>query len=257
MVLKKKKLKIAAAKVKKPVLRASKKVTRIAKKPLLKAAAVKDSKKETIVKDGKLSVYDLSGKVVDQLSLDPMFTQDTINSDVIYQAVVMYQAGQREGTASTKERGAVSGGGKKPWRQKGTGRARHGSIRSPIWRHGGTTFGPAPRDFSYRIPQQIRKKAVVETIKDKVHSGKLVVVQKLDVVSPKTRNAVRILQVFKLEKPLFLVEDKSRNLALSCRNLQNVDIKKAMEVNAMDIVSHKECVMTTAAYQRLVERLKT
>jgi large subunit ribosomal protein L4 len=208
-------------------------------------------------KEGGLSVHDLKGKVHETIALDPLFESGPINTGVVYQAVLMYQAGQREGTAATKNRGDVSGGGKKPWRQKGTGQARHGSRRSPIWRGGGTTFGPSPRDYSYSVPLQIKRKAVIEGVKDKVRSQKLFLVNGLEIASPKTRLVAEILDVFKLEKPLFLVEKKTDNLILASRNLPQVAVKTAEEVNALDMLSHKECLMTKAAYAGLVKRLKS
>ncbi|MEI8344558.1 MAG: 50S ribosomal protein L4 [Candidatus Omnitrophota bacterium] len=221
-----------------------------------KKAASKPVKAAPESKSGKMTVMDLSGKTVGELVLDTMFTDSPANQHVIYQAVIMYQAGEREGSASTKDRGAVSGGGKKPWKQKGTGQARHGSTRSPIWRHGGTTFGPAPRDYSYSIPRQLRQKAVVETFKDKFQSGKLVIVENVKMSTPKTKAAAKALKLLKLEKPLFVVEQIDANFALSCRNLRGVHIKRAIEVNALDIAAHRECVVTPDAHKTLVKRLK-
>ncbi len=207
-------------------------------------------------KDGVLSVFDQQGKTQESLTLDPIFQGTDVNTDVIYQAVLMYQAGEREGTAATKTRGEVSGGGKKPWKQKGTGQARHGSRRSPIWRGGGVTFGPHPRDYSYSIPAQLRRRAVVEGVKDKVQSGKMVVLSRFEVPQPKTRIVADLLDTFKLEKPLMLVDEKSANLLLASRNIPGVSVKTAEEVNVLDVVSHRECVMTKAAYAGLVKRLK-
>ncbi|OIO39099.1 MAG: 50S ribosomal protein L4 [Candidatus Omnitrophica bacterium CG1_02_46_14] len=188
--------------------------------------------------------------------MDPLFQEGAVNTDVIYQAVLMYQAGQREGTASTLDRGHVSGGGKKPWKQKGTGQARHGSRRSPIWRHGGVTHGPLYRDYSYSIPLQMKRRAVTEGVKDKVANGKLILVKDLEISAPKTRLVAGLLDIFKLEKPLFLVDKKTDNLVLASRNIAGISIKTDLEVNALDVVSHKECVMTKAAYQGLLKRLK-
>jgi len=206
--------------------------------------------------NGAIPVLDLAGKTIDQVQLDPIFNDGPVNTNVIYQAVLMYQANSREGTASTKDRGHVRGGGKKPWRQKGTGQARHGSRRSPIWRGGGTTFGPMPRDYSYLIPARLRRKAVVETVKDKVVRGKLMFVKDLAVDTPKTRLVAEILKKLKLAKPLIVVDKKQENLMLAARNLSQMAVKSADEVNAFDVVSHDECVMTSQGYAGLVERLK-
>ncbi len=224
------------------------------KKTVKKAVVKAETKKAT---GSTLPVYDLNGKSVDTLTLDPLFHEGQVNTDVIHQAIVMYQAGQREGTASTKDRGAVSGGGKKPWKQKGTGRARHASIRSPLWRGGGVTFGPQPRDYSYTIPQQLRRRAVVEGVKSIVLNGKLIILKELSLNEPKTKRMVKILGVFKTEKPLLLVDKKTDNLTLASRNIPGVSLKTAEEVNALDVVSHKECLMTQSAYSGLLKRLKS
>ncbi len=233
---------------------AAKKAAKAAK-PVSKAAQAKAA--AAPVKTDSHHVYDLNGKSLETFSLDSMFKDGDVNTDVVYQAVLMYQAGEREGTASTKNRGDVSGGGKKPWKQKGTGQARHGSRRSPIWRGGGVTFGPSPRDYSYTIPSQIRRKAVIETFKDKVQHGKFVVVNGLEIAQPKTKLVARILATFKLEKPLFVVDKKDSNLLMASRNISKVAVKTAAEVNALDVASHRECLMTKAAYKGLVERFKS
>ena len=238
---------------------AVKKASKIHKPKIKKAVSPAAAKAKTAAKvqDNALSVFDMNGKAFETLTIDPLFHEGAVNTDVIYQAVLMYQAGEREGTAATKDRGHVSGGGKKPWKQKGTGQARHGSRRSPIWRHGGVTHGPMPRDYSYSLPQQLRRKAVVEGVKDKVANGKLILVKAIEIEAPKTKLVAKILDTFKLEKPLFLVEKKTQNFLLASRNIHQVSVKTDLEVNALDVVSHKECVMTKGAYQGLVKRLKS
>jgi len=227
---------------------------KIEKKP---AKVVKLGSKAKAPVSNTLPIYDMAGKSVDTLTLDPLFHEGQVNTDVIHQAVVMYQAGQREGTAATKTRGEVSGGGKKPWKQKGTGRARHASIRSPIWRGGGVTFGPHPRDYSYSIPQQLRRKAVAESVKSVNSNGKLIMLKDLSLEQPKTKGMVHFLNVFKAQKPLLVVDKKSNNLILASRNIPGVALKTAEEVNALDVVSHKECLMTQSAYKGLLKRLKS
>jgi large subunit ribosomal protein L4 len=222
-----------------------------------KKKAVKASKAEAVQKNEMLTVFDMAGKNLDSVALDPIFQGDKVNTDIVYQAVLMYQAGEREGTAATKDRGHVRGGGKKPWKQKGTGQARHGSRRSPIWRGGGVTFGPMPRDYSYSLPQQMKRGAVVETMKDKAINGKLMLLNKLDLDKPKTRLVVDMMNALKLVKPLVLVDEKKENLLLASRNIRNITVKTAAEVNALDVASHKECLMTKAAYTGLVKRLKS
>jgi large subunit ribosomal protein L4 len=234
---------------------AAKQVAKVKKAEFHTAGTAKGKPQE--LKNGALSVYDLQGKELESLTLDPIFTEMPVNTDVVYQAVLMYQAGQREGTAATKDRGHVRGGGKKPWKQKGTGQARHGSRRSPIWRGGGVTFGPMPREYSYSIPAQMRRRAVVEGIKDKVLNGKLYFVKNLEIQEPKTKLVAGIMETFKLEKPLFMVDVKSKNFGLGSRNIQGVSVKTAVEVNVLDVAGHKECVITKGAYAGLLKRLKS
>jgi len=230
-----------------------KKTAKVAKVKKVKKAKKVSAEKPT---KGSLTVHDMKGKNLESFPLDPLFQGDEVNTDVIYQAVLMYQAGEREGSASTLDRGHVRGGGKKPWKQKGTGQARHGSRRSPIWRGGGVTFGPSPRDYSYSIPKEMKRRAVVEVVKDKVLNDKLVLVNQLELAAPKTKLVAELLEVFKLQKPLILVHQRSRNLELASRNIRAVSVKTAAEVNALDLASHKECLMTKAAYTGLVNRLK-
>lgn len=223
----------------------------------VKPVSAKKAVKADTSKNGAFPVYDLKGKSQETLSLDPIFQGEGINTKVIYQSILMYRAGEREGTAATKTRGEVRGGGKKPWKQKGTGQARHGSRRSPIWRGGGATFGPHPRDYSYTIPAQIRKSAVVEVFRSKISDGKITFVNGLEIDTPKTKVVAGILETFKLEKPLFLVEKKSENLLRASRNVQAVNVKTAAEVNALDLASSNECLVTKSAYAGLLKRFKS
>lgn len=231
-----------------------------AKAKAVKAVSAKTAPKAVKAeasKNGAYPVYDLKGKSQETLSLDPIFQGEGINTKVIYQSILMYRAGEREGTAATKTRGEVRGGGKKPWKQKGTGQARHGSRRSPIWRGGGVTFGPHPRDYSYSIPSQIRKSAVVEVFRSKISDGKITFVSGLEIDTPKTKVVAGILETFKLEKPLFLVDKKSENLLRASRNVQAVNVKTAAEVNALDLASSNECLVTKSAYAGLLKRFKS
>jgi large subunit ribosomal protein L4 len=228
-----------------------------AKVKAVKPVSAKKAVKADASKNGAFPVYDLKGKSHETLSLDPIFQGEGINTKVIYQSILMYRAGEREGTAATKTRGEVRGGGKKPWKQKGTGQARHGSRRSPIWRGGGATFGPHPRDYSYTIPGQIRKSAVVEVFRSKISDGKITFVSGLEIDTPKTKVVAGILETFKLEKPLFLVDKKSENLLRASRNVQAVNVKTAAEVNALDLASSNECLVTKSAYAGLLKRFKS
>lgn len=244
----------ASGKAKKP---AAAKKPLATKKPVKPAKVQAATKKAETVKSGSVSVCDLKGKSLQTITLDPLFHGSTVHPTIIYQAVRHYQALDREGTACTKDRGAVRGGGRKPWRQKGTGQARHGSRRSPIWRGGGATFGPKTRDFSYTMSEDVRRRAVAESIKDKAHSQKLMLIRNLEIEGAKTKFVSAILDSLKLEKPLFLVEKKNEQFVKASRNIPQVGIKTASEVNALDILTHRECVMTEGAYEGLLKRLKS
>src|SRR4030042_1787510 len=131
------------------------------------------------MKEVSLPIYSTTGEEIDTLKLDPAIFDGIVNKDAIYQAIVAYRANQRKGLAATKTRGEVSGGGRKPWKQKGTGRARVGSTRSPLWRHGGVVFGPHPRDYSYELPQKIRALALKSSLNAKVNNSSLIVFDSL------------------------------------------------------------------------------
>jgi large subunit ribosomal protein L4 len=225
-----------------------------------KATAVEAKKKHVAktasAKANEVTVYDVKGKSVETMALDPMF-QGAVHTGIVYQAILKYRAGEREGTAATKTRGEVSGGGKKPWKQKGTGQARHGSRRSPIWRGGGVVFGPHPKDYSYEIPQQLKRSAVAESIKDKVLNSRMFLLNKLELATPKTREVAEIFEALKLEKPVVVVDKKTTNLLLATRNIPGVSVKTADEVNALDVAEHKEILLTKSAYSGLVKRLKS
>lgn len=248
----KKTLKKAKTSAKKIV---SKRKADVRKSKSLKAEA---SLKKAQVKsrDAAIKVYDLKGKVLETINIDPIF-QGHVHTDLIYQAILMYRAGEREGTASTKDRGHVRGGGKKPWKQKGTGQARHGSRRSPIWKGGGTTFGPMPRDYSYSLPESMRKKALAEVLKEKVQTEKFLVLDRIQVDAPKTKCVAALLEALKLNKPLFVMEKRDKNFDLAARNIQAVDVKMAREINALDVANAQEFVIGRSAYDGLLKRLKS
>jgi large subunit ribosomal protein L4 len=206
----------------------------------------------------KLSVLNVQGKENGSIDLPDEIFGSIVNADVIYQAVVMYQAGQRQGNASTKERGSVSGGGTKPWRQKGTGRARAGSSRSPLWRGGGVVFGPHPRDFSYRVPKKIRVAALRETLNDKYLSKDLLCVDELTVGRPKTKEFSKILKNLKLldAKTLCLVDKQDADVDKASRNIARLTLMRADDVNAYDVLRNKKVVVTKKAFTNLLKRLK-
>jgi len=205
----------------------------------------------------ELTVFDLNGNPVTHLALDAAVWDGHVNLRVLSQAVAMYRANQRSGTASTKTRGDVSGGGKKPWRQKHTGRARVGSIRSPLWRHGGSTFGPHPRDFVYRLPQAIRRRALLESLKGKLQDEEVVVLDTVEAQTPKTKPFARLAKTFQVTRPSVIVLDQpSQAVVKSLRNLAEFSLRDAATLNAFDVLNTHKLFLTKAAFERLEQRLK-
>jgi len=208
-----------------------------------------------------LPVYNVEGKEVETLDLDPAVFDGTVNLAAIYQAVNAYRAAKRSGLAATKTRGEVSGGGKKPWRQKGTGRARVGSTRSPLWRHGGVVFGPHPRDFSYSVPDKIKKLALKSALNAKVKENNFIILDTVSLSQPKTKEAAKIFTNLKI-KPvrenyvLMLLNAKDGKLERALRNLDFLDVVPAGMANAYDVLAHHKLVTTKDGLQQLVARLK-
>ena len=170
--------------------------------------------------------------------------------------VKSYLASLRANTANTKGRSEVNGGGKKPWRQKGTGRARQGSIRSPQWRGGGTVFGPTPRSYSYKLPKKVRRLALKSALSSKVAETNFVVLDALKLEAPKTKEFVKVLTDLSIEsKALFVTADLDENVALSARNIPGVTVLTAAGINVLDLVGHDKVVFTQAAVQKVEEVL--
>ena len=184
-----------------------------------------------------IPVYDLKGKVVDNIQLDKKLFDGKVNKKLLYEAKKMYEANARVGTASTKTRAEVSGGGKKPWRQKGTGRARVGSSRNPVWRHGGVTFGPAPRDFSYSIPKKAMRKALLSSLNARLTEEMIKPVVKIEIEETKTRNFKKIIDALKVDGKILVVVDRiTEGVKISSRNLGKVSLKEGKNINAMDVL---------------------
>ncbi len=203
-----------------------------------------------------VAVSNLQGQTVEQLRLDPARWGGTVNTALLYQAVRMYRANLRAGTAATKTRGEVSGGGKKPWKQKHTGRARAGSNRSPLWRHGGIVFGPHPRDFSYRLPERIRRQALAESLAAKLRDHEIIVVDELTAQTPKTKPFAGLLQQFGIVKSsLIVLAALDAPTVLSLRNLEHVSLRRAQDLTAFDVLNHDKLVMTKAAWAAVERRL--
>jgi len=204
----------------------------------------------------KIDIIDRSGKTDAHLDLPESVFSQAPNDHLIYEAVVNYQANQRQGTAATKTRKDVSGGGKKPWRQKGTGRARVGSTRSPLWKKGGTVFGPQPRDYSSELPKKAKRGALRSALAGKLAAGDLVVVSELEVKEPKTKEAVALLKAFRLDSALLVDLPDNANLYLAVRNLPRVKAVDVSGINVYDVLAHKSLVFSRRAFEAAMERLK-
>ncbi len=204
----------------------------------------------------KVAVFNVQGQQVGEMALNDEIFGIEVNEAAIHDTVVMQLANRRQGTVATKTRGLVRGGGRKPWRQKGTGRARHGSIRSPLWVGGGTIFGPNPRSYKYRIPKKVRRLALKSALSAKVGSGELVVLDNLALTQPKTREMVGILDNLKVtDKALIVIPGKDVNVELSARNIPGVKTLSAGDLNVYDIVAHDRLVITKEAVAKVEEVL--
>ncbi|KJJ84326.1 Ribosomal protein L4/L1e, bacterial-type [Candidatus Omnitrophus magneticus] len=205
----------------------------------------------------KVPIYNLDAQVVDYFELDKELFDGKINNEILYQAVKMYEANPRRGTASTKRRGEVAGGGIKPWKQKGTGRARVGSTRNPLWRHGGVVFGPKPHSFSYALPKKMLKKALVSSINARLTEGKIYILLKAEIKAPKTKEFKNIIDKFKLEgKTLFAMASEDSNIKLAARNLRTVTFMEGRNINARDILVNENFMIEKEAFLKITERLK-
>jgi large subunit ribosomal protein L4 len=174
---------------------------------------------------------------------------------LLHQAVVMQLANRRAGTASTKSKGFVSGGGKKPWRQKGTGRARAGSIRSPIWVGGGTTFGPQPRDYSYRMPKKARREALLSALSLKNRDGRIIVVDRFELEEPKTKLMVKALMDLNVQSALIVIAEPDERIERAARNLPKVKVLRVEGLNVYDLMRYEHLILTDSALKALEERL--
>lgn len=205
----------------------------------------------------KVDVVDLKNTKVGEVELSDAVFGAEVNDALIYESVRHYLAGQRGGNAKTKNRWEVSGSGKKLWRQKGTGRARMGSIRSPLWRHGATTHGPQPRDYGYRLNKKMVLGALRSALSAKLRDGQLKVVSGFTLADHKTKNVAETLQTLTADRTVLLVatNEPNRNLELGSRNLPGVKLVATKDVTAYDLLAHKHVVLSEAAAKKLSEAL--
>lgn len=202
-------------------------------------------------------VLNKAGKKTDTVELPDDVFAGRVNESVLHQVIVMYQACQRQGTAATRERGSVSGGGIKPFRQKGTGRARAGSIRSPLWHGGGVVFGPHPRDFSYEVPQKMKRVALRESLNAKFQAQELICVEELSDKLAKTKEFAAILALWKTKgKVLALLDGCDESIRLVSRNIPRFQMVGAEDVNAFDILRNRTLVLTKTSLNKLLKRIQ-
>ena len=198
-------------------------------------------------------MVDQNNKKVRDVELPGVFSAE-VRSHLVHAAVVNQLANRRAGTASTKNKALVSGGGKKPWKQKGTGRARAGSSRSPLWRHGGTVFGPMPRDYSYSLPKKAKRAALVEALASKINENKLILVDSLELAEPRTKLASSLLANLGVqENVLVLIKGENKNLALAARNIPTVKVLRLANINVYDVLKYRHLITTQDALDALQE----
>jgi len=200
-----------------------------------------------------VDVKDINGKTVGNIDLDPTLFGVEVNEHAVHMAVVQYLANQRQGTKSTKTRAEVRGGGRKPWRQKGTGRARQGSIRSPQWVGGGVVFAPKPRDFSFKLNKKLKRLALKSVLTDKVNQGKLVVLDSINLPEVKTKSMASVCASLDLGKALFVMDGSNTNVMLSARNIPTIKTAGVNTINVYDILNHESLVVTKDAVLKMQE----
>ena len=197
-------------------------------------------------------MFDDNGSLLEKVSLPEESFGGKVHKVLLRDAIIMYEANRRHGTASTKTRGKVSGGGKKPWAQKHTGRARAGTIRSPLWRGGGTIFGPQPRDYSYSIPRKAKKVALYSAILAKLKDNEVVLINKLEFDCPSTKRMANLLETLGIKDScLIVIPNKDEIIWKSSRNIYNLMVKVASDLNAYDVVRHKMLLITKDALDNL------
>lgn len=203
-----------------------------------------------------VQVIDTSGKKIKEVKASDEIFAVPLKEHLLYETVINYRANQRRGTASTKTRGEVRGGGRKPWRQKGTGRARAGSTRSPIWKGGGTTFGPKPRDYSYSLPKKAKKTALKSVLSMKLAEKQLLIVDALKLKEPKTKEFMALTKNLKLDSALIVDLHDNKNLFLAARNIPKTKVIDVSQVTVYDVLNHNWLVLTKKAFDSLTRRLK-
>jgi large subunit ribosomal protein L4 len=204
----------------------------------------------------KVTVLNQAGTSVGDIELNEAIFGIEPNESVLFEALVQQRASLRQGNHKVKSRGQVAGGGRKPWRQKGTGRARQGSIRSPQWRGGGIVFGPTPRSYSYKLPKKVRRLALLSALSTKVREEDVIILEGLTFEAPKTKEFIKVLADLSIDrKALIVTADLDETVALSARNIPGISVITATGINVLDLIGHDKLVMTKAAVQKIEEVL--
>ncbi|TQR17232.1 50S ribosomal protein L4 [Psychrobacillus soli] len=204
----------------------------------------------------KVSLLNQAGSSVGEIELNDKVFGIEPNEAVLFEAIIAQRASLRQGNHKVKNRSEVAGGGRKPWRQKGTGRARQGSIRSPQWRGGGVVFGPTPRSYSYKLPKKVRRLALLSALSSKVREESIVVLEGLAFDAPKTKEFVKVLANLSIDKKaLFVTADLDENVALAARNIPGITVVSATGINVLDLVGHEKLVLTKSAVEKVEEVL--
>ncbi|MCG8398561.1 50S ribosomal protein L4 [Bacillus atrophaeus] len=204
----------------------------------------------------KVALYNQNGSTAGDIELNASVFGIEPNESVVFDAILMQRASLRQGSHKVKNRSEVRGGGRKPWRQKGTGRARQGSIRSPQWRGGGVVFGPTPRSYSYKLPKKVRRLAIKSALSSKVVDNNFVVLEDLTLDAVKTKEMAAILKGLSVEKKALIVTaDVNETVSLSARNIPGVTVVQADGINVLDVVNHEKLLITKAAVEKVEEVL--
>lgn len=201
----------------------------------------------------KVALYNMDAQQVGEIELSDAVFGVEVNAEAMHQVVKMQLANKRQGTQSALTRAEVSGGGIKPWRQKGTGRARHGSIRSPQWIHGGIVFAPKPRDYSYTVPKKIKRIALKSALSSKVADNEIIVVEELNMDAPKTKTIVDMLKKFEAKKTLIVTSESNEAVYKSARNIAGVQVLPVNNLNVYDILKYEKFIITKDAAQKVEE----
>ncbi|QIW82443.1 50S ribosomal protein L4 [Bacillus velezensis] len=204
----------------------------------------------------KVALYNQNGSTAGDIELNASVFGIEPNESVVFDAILMQRASLRQGSHKVKNRSEVRGGGRKPWRQKGTGRARQGSIRSPQWRGGGVVFGPTPRSYSYKLPKKVRRLAIKSVLSSKVNDNNIIVLEDLTLDSVKTKEMAAVLKGLSVEKKALIVTaDANEAVSLSARNIPGVTVVQANGINVLDVVNHEKLLITKAAVEKVEEVL--